>query len=124
MTLWLWSLAALAQEPAPQIRFEFVGQPECVELHYTDGSTTLTNHCDQPLLLDQSVLQGFRLIAPGETTRISDLSAFTLGLNGSLYRAIAQVVEPEPSPVSEPATKVVATPRFPAFATAIPVPTW
>ncbi len=76
----------------PSLEFEFQGQPACVELEYTGQSTRLTSRCEAPLLVDQSVLAA-GIILPGATVEVRDLSAFTLGLEGRLYRAVAQVAE-------------------------------
>ncbi|MEM6926718.1 MAG: hypothetical protein AAF602_07330 [Myxococcota bacterium] len=110
--LWLAWVNLAGATPPVEVRFEFVGQPECVALSYADGATTLTNHCDQPVVVDQSVLRRFRLIATGETVTLVDLSAFNLGLAGTLYRAVAIVADPPtPSPTD-------TTSRRPAAAVA------
>lgn len=92
-------LAAVA--PAAEPTFDFVGQPDCVTLTWEgDGHTLLENACDHPLLLDQSVQlpsQRIGLVPAGATTRVRDLSAFTLGAAGRLYRVRAVLLEPEPA---------------------------
>jgi hypothetical protein len=87
------ALFAPAAMACPSVEFVFVGQPDCVELSFTGQSTRLVSRCEAPLLVDQSVLpEG--LILPGTTTEIRDLSAFTIGLEGVLYRAVAMMEEP------------------------------
>jgi hypothetical protein len=76
----------------PAVDFVFQGQPACVELAYTEGRTQLESHCGAPLLVDQSVLAA-GIVLPGARVEIRDLSAFTLGLEGKLYRAVATVAE-------------------------------
>jgi hypothetical protein len=96
--------------PAPEAAsvsettFAFVGQPPCVELSYADGITQLTNTCEHALLLDQSVQlpaggQQARLVPADTSTQIKDLNAFTLGMDGQLYRVLA-VVNAPPEPVA------------------------
>lgn len=78
--------------------FSFVGQPECVALEFDGSHTWLDNHCDAPLLVDVSVLDGAGggpSVAPGERARLRDLSAFSVGLRGELHRAVAVVEVPE-----------------------------
>jgi hypothetical protein len=88
----LLSLLALSATAAPcETSFVFVGQPECVELTYVDGRTQLANRCEEVLLVDQSVQGIFQPVFPGKTVQIRDLSAFTLGLAGKLYRTTALV---------------------------------
>ena len=91
-------MAATAWATCPQPTFEFNGQPDCVELSFEDGRTRIINACQYPLLVDQSVLfhlnsgasSGF---IPAQTmAEIRDLSAFTLGMNGTLYQVVAAVV--------------------------------
>ena len=83
--------AALAEAgPCPEVTFTFEGQPECVQLAYADGHTQLTNGCDHAILLDQSVvLDGAPLVGAGATKQIRDLSGFSLGMDGHLYRVVA-----------------------------------
>lgn len=85
-------LVAAAEATPPQVSFEFKGQPECVSLRYEDGVTHVTNGCEHPLLVDQSV--GGIILAQA-SAEVRDLSAFTVGLDGQLYRVIATVAEPE-----------------------------
>jgi len=92
------SLLAPVAQAGPTVEFVFQGQPDCVELSFEGESTRLTSRCGSPLLVDQSVLPT-GLIMPGAETEIRDLSAFTIGLEGKLYRAVALVVEPEAGPV-------------------------
>jgi hypothetical protein len=96
MSLVLALAAALvlptAAQAEPTVDFVFQGQPACVELRYDQGSTQLTSRCEVPLLVDQSVLAA-GIILPGARAEIRDLSAFTLGLEGRLYRAVATVAE-------------------------------
>jgi len=86
--------------------FEFVGQPECVELSYADGQTQLDNNCEHALLIDQSVLAvPGGLVLPNTSTTLRDLSAFTLGMEGELYRAVATVAEPPEEVPAPPETE-------------------
>lgn len=93
--------------------FSFVGQPACVSLAYDGQHTWLENDCTAPLLVDVSVLDGVGggpTVAPGARARLRDLSAFSLGLEGELHRAVAVVELPEcpaaptvsPGPVPAP----------------------
>jgi hypothetical protein len=111
MSLVLALAAALltpAAQAGPSVAFEFVGQPDCVELSFTGQSTRLISRCEAPLLVDHSVLSS-GLILPGTTTEIRDLSAFTMGLEGELYRAVAMVAEPAELPaVAEERTEDTA----------------
>lgn len=89
-------LAALSFADCPAPTFEFVGQPDCVELEFDGERTTLTNACDAPLLIDQSVHLGQGQVVPARTsTKIRDLSAFTVGYEGALHRVVAVFAEPE-----------------------------
>lgn len=102
MTLFL-VLAALAS--ASPIAFDFVGQPDCVEVRWTGQYTRVVNRCEHPLLVDQSVQlsHGPGVIAPGATVELRDLSAFTMGMDGRLYRVVAVIAKtPEPTAPSEP----------------------
>lgn len=90
--------AAAATATCPEPSFEFVGQPECVQVVYEGGTTDLTNSCSQTVLVDQSVVlpdagSSMGLIAPHTAAELRDLSAFTLGLGGRLYRVVATVVD-------------------------------
>ncbi len=90
----LLSLLALSATASPcATRFVFVGQPACVELTYADGRTQLANQCEAVLLLDPSVQGTFQPVLPGHTVDVRDLQAFTLGLQGKLYRTKALVEE-------------------------------
>jgi len=82
---------ATSPAPAAEVSFVFEGQPDCVTIDYRDGATHLSNGCDGVLLVDQSVQPGFRPLAPGEHVVVKDLSAFTLGLDGELYAAVAHL---------------------------------
>jgi len=115
MTWILWALSlSSATSPAPPpaeaapaaeapsapcaARFTFVGQPDCVQLTYVDGRTRVDNHCDAPLLVDRSVQPGASQPVPaGASTWVRDLSAFTMGLDGELYQAVAQLHECTPT---------------------------
>ena len=100
MSLVLVLIATLlvpAADAGPLVEFVFQGQPDCVDLSFEGQSTRLTSRCGAPLLVDQSVLPA-SLILPGTTTEIRDLSAFTIGLGGKLYRVVAQLAEPEGLP--------------------------
>ena len=97
-TMLFFSLALAA--PESRVEFEFVGQPECVELEYDNGRTQLRNHCPDPILVDRSVqlpVEGQQggLVPAETTTEIRDLSAFTMGMNGQLFRVIAVIAESE-----------------------------
>lgn len=70
--------------------FVFVGQPDCVDLSWSSGVTTLHNRCDAPLLVDAAVRPGDARVAPGQVVTLRDLSAFTLGLEGRLHQVVAQ----------------------------------
>ena len=95
------SIALAVAASATPVAFDFVGQPDCVELAWTGERTRVVNRCEHPLLVDQSVQlpQSPGWIPPGEAAEIRDLSAFTLGMDGRLYRVVAVVVEPA-APVS------------------------
>ncbi len=96
MSLVLALAAALLLPTAracPLVDFVFQGQPDCVELRYAAGQTRLTSSCEAPVLVDQSVLAA-GVIMPGASVEIRDLAAFTLGLEGKLYRAVAELTEP------------------------------
>lgn len=110
----LFALAPAAHAAAPTpgcdaAQFTFVGQPACVTLDFDGARTQLANDCDAPLLVDLSVLAapgGGPSIPAGGTAELRDLSAFSLGLNGEIHRAIALVEVPEcpaPAPVEPPA---------------------
>lgn len=92
MSLLLFPLVATAA-PCLETTFEFVGQPDCVELSYADGRTQLNNTCPHALLLDQSVRlpRSTPLVHARASTQIKDLSAFTMGMDGTLYRVVATV---------------------------------
>ena len=94
--LLLLSLAIAS--PQTTTTFTFVGQPECVELSYADGRTLLNNTCPDPVVVDLSVQlaqDGKRkpVVPPETSTHIRDLSAFTLGMNGELFRVVAVLSE-------------------------------
>jgi hypothetical protein len=77
---------------AADIEFVFSGQPECVQVDYEAGITHVQNDCAAPILLDSSVKQAWQPLAPGKAADVRDLSAFTIGLDGVLYRAVAMIV--------------------------------
>ena len=96
MFLVLFSTLVATAAPCLETTFEFTGQPDCVELTYADGRTQLNNTCPHALLLDQSVqLPGstgsLPLVQAHASTQIKDLSAFTMGMNGKLYKVVAVV---------------------------------
>lgn len=103
------SLAATAAPPT----FGFAGQPECVALSYADGRTQLRNDCEHALLIDRSVGLGSgpasTVVPAAGTTSIRDLSAFTLGMDGKLYRVVAWMQDPSQPAAAEtaPATAEV-----------------
>ncbi len=100
MSLVLALIALLvAPAQAQSVEFDFVGQPDCVELSYTGEHTRLVNGCAAALLVDQSV-HAAGLVMPGATVEVRDLSAFTIGMEGLLFRAVAHVVEPVPTPAT------------------------
>jgi hypothetical protein len=77
--------------------FEFVGQPTCVSLTFDGGATQLVSTCDQPVIIDQSVARGGSraqvVPAQGQAT-LRDLSAFTLGMEGTIFQVVAVIAEP------------------------------
>lgn len=91
----LLALASLAQAACPETTFAFVGQPACVGLAWEGGHTRLDNRCDADLLVDQSVLLPGATSTPIVPARaqveVRDLNAFTLGMEGRLYRVVAVV---------------------------------
>ncbi len=106
MVLVLAWLSAVAL--AADIQFTFVGQPDCVAIDYADGVSTIHNGCEAPILVDASVKSAWRPILPGHSEEVRDLSAFTIGLQGELHRAVAVVhVEEEPAAPAEEAGPVV-----------------
>jgi len=101
-------LFTLLAHAAP-LQFAFVGQPDCVRLAYAEGRTTLENGCDQPVLVDQSVVRptgrhATGIVPAGVTTSLKDLSWFTLGYEGQIYKVVAVVAEPDHPEVSETGT--------------------
>ena len=99
MLLVLVSLLTASAAPT----FSFVGQPDCVQVQWDGERTRLENNCEAAILVDQSVQldvegQSNGLVLPGATTHVRDLSAFSLGMNGEIYRVIAVIEEPEPKP--------------------------
>ncbi len=98
-------LLLLSTASAGSTSFVFVGQPECVELEFDGAATQLRNGCLHPLLIDQSVLLGTtggaQVAAHTEAT-LRDLSAFTIGMDGRLYRAVAMIAEPAHAAVATP----------------------
>ncbi len=96
MFLVLLATLTATATPCSETMFEFAGQPKCVELSYADGQTQLTNSCEHALLIDQSVqlpasAKPAKPIPAKTSTKIRDLSAFTMGMNGKLYRVVANV---------------------------------
>ena len=89
-------LAMMLTAAAADIEFVFSGQPECVKVDYEAGVTHVQNDCAAPILLDASVKQAWRPLAPGQAADVRDLSAFTIGLDGVIYRAIASIVPNTP----------------------------
>ncbi len=87
----MFLLLAVALAATCPPAFVFVGQPECVDLAYADGRTELVNRCEEVVLVDQSVQGTFQPVLPGARAALRDLSAFTLGMRGELYRAVALV---------------------------------
>ncbi len=89
-------LAASAFAACP-VSFEFNGQPECVQLSYQDGQTSVINECADPILVDESVRLDANhpspsgIVAPHSQAVIRDLSAFTLGMNGQIYGVVASI---------------------------------
>ena len=91
MSLILSLLVAAAHAACPAPEFVFQGQPDCVALSFADGHTQATSQCAAPILVDQSVQlrAGESILPPGGTATLRDLSFFTLGLEGRLYRVVA-----------------------------------
>lgn len=103
------SLAPAAAAPCGPAAPTFVGQPGCVTLTFDGRQTHVHNACGAPVLVDASVWTGppaAPWVAPGETATVRDLSAFSMGLEGELYRATAVWSAPEcpaePAPPAEP----------------------
>jgi hypothetical protein len=95
---------ALAADCGPPT-FTFVGQPGCIALVFDGQHTQLHNGCGSAVLVDVSVLSGAGgspAIPPGADAELRDLSAFTLGMDGEIHRAVA-LVEPAACPEPEPA---------------------
>jgi hypothetical protein len=75
-------------------RFAFVGQPECVEIAWDGERTQLRSRCEHELLVDLSVLPtstASPVVQAGEQVALRDLSAFTVGMDGSLYKVVDMV---------------------------------
>jgi hypothetical protein len=90
MMLW-W--AAMLAWGACEEGFVFEGPPECVEIYWREGVTTLHNACEVPVVVDRSVRPpgvAAGPVASGATVSLRDLSFFTLGVDGRLYRAVAR----------------------------------
>lgn len=91
----LLTLVSFAQAACPETTFTFVGQPACVRLAWEGGRTHLDNGCAADLLVDQSVLLPGSAAAPvvpaSAQVDLRDLNAFTLGMEGRLYRVVAVV---------------------------------
>ena len=69
--------------------FAFQGQPDCASLVFDGARIHITNRCDHPLLVDQSVQLSGAEVLPNTTAAVRDLSAFTLGMDGQLYPVVA-----------------------------------
>jgi hypothetical protein len=84
-------MLSTAAAACPETTFSFQGQPDCVELVYSEGRTLLSNRCEAPMIVDASVLTGTMtgLIGAGTNAELRDLSAFTLGMEGQLYPVFA-----------------------------------
>ena len=82
---------ALASDPvqACPVDFDYAGQPACVALDWEGERTRVENRCEQAVLLDRAVRTELPLVLPGQTVWVRDLSAFTLGMGGELFRAVA-----------------------------------
>ncbi len=96
LTTLLLLLATPAHAACEAPRFTFVGQPECVELAWDGEHTQMRNGCEDALLVDQSVLMPSSagpFVGPEVETELRDLSAFSVGLEGELYRVVAVVDE-------------------------------
>lgn len=113
--------------------FTFVGQPDCVSLAFDGHRTRLHNACDAAVLVDQSVLldasagPAAALVSPGAEVALRDLSAFTLGMEGELHRAVALMDEPpaacaQPQAMKPPPTGAAAAEAAPAEVTAAEEP--
>lgn len=98
----LIALLAALVAPAlacPSATFTFSGQPDCVELVFTGERTRLTNSCAASVIVDQSVqvaAEGAHpagRIPPDTVTEIRDLSAFTMGMDGELFRVVAAIAD-------------------------------
>ena len=93
----LLSLSAWAS--CLEVSFVFVGQPDCVDVVYEGGRSRVTNRCAEPVLIDQSVQLSADGVPPSPflgantSAEIRDLSAFTVGLRGELYRVTATLAE-------------------------------
>lgn len=103
----LWMTAALASPSSPATTFAFQGQPACVEVSWKGDRTELVNRCEVPLLVDQSVYlwkkeRPLGIIPPDTTVQLRDLSWFTVGMSGELYKVVAVVAEtPEDPPLAD-----------------------
>lgn len=99
------SLASTCTEPV----VTYHGHPNCVVLTHAGAQTLLTNRCDQPLLVDQSVqttvaLSEGPLVVPDAQVALRDLNRFTLGFEGRLHQVVATVTCEAPSHPEEPVT--------------------
>ena len=96
MILTLLVLATNAWATCPEPTLSFSGQPDCVQLTTEEDRITLTNTCEQPLLIDQSVQvhetgsTPTGLIGVQSTTHIRGMGFFTVGLEGQLYQVVAK----------------------------------
>ena len=85
------------------VSFQFVGPPDCISLAFDGTRTQLKNGCPSPLHVDISVRIGSDAgpeIPPGGTATLRDLSAFTVGMEGEIHRAVAVIEAPAcPAPL-------------------------
>ena len=91
--------AAAAATCPTTIEFGFTGQPDCVTVAYDDGRIDLTNTCTEPRLVDASLqlhtpgAPALPIIPANTTVQLRDLSFFTLGMGGELFKVIAYLEE-------------------------------
>lgn len=95
-------LTAAASATCPTTTaFGFTGQPDCVTVAYDDGRINLTNACTATLLVDASLqlhtpgTPALPIIPADTTVQLRDLSFFTLGMGGELFKVIAYLEEAE-----------------------------
>jgi hypothetical protein len=93
--------AAAAPTCPTTIDFGFIGQPDCVTVAYDDGRINLHSACTEPLLVDASLqlhtpsAPALPIIPADTTVQLRDLSFFTLGMGGELFKVIAYLEEVE-----------------------------